>query len=118
MDCVSSQTDLWNKATGKEFEFRKDFTLSFSINGRSDKKNLDKGIIIYEISDTNIIEVKYEELVFPSDRFVKSYHKISSDFKSKHDWAEISAQFNNSILPKNLPTVNIHITSEKNAYGR
>ena len=107
-----------NIGTGKEFEFRKDFTLSFSINGRSDKKNLDKGIVIYEISDTMNIEVKYEELMFPSDRFVKSYHKISSDFKSKSEWAEISVQFNNSILPKNLPTVNIHITSEKNAYGR
>ena len=108
-----------NKATGKEFEFRKDFCLSFSIHGRSDKKILDKGIVMYEISDDTMnIEVKYEELLFPSDPRVKSYHKISSDFKSKSEWAAISVQFNESISTKNLPTVNIHITSEENAYGR
>ena len=50
--------------------------------------------------------------------YLKSYHKISSDFKSKSEWAAISVQFNESISTKNLPTVNIHITSEENAYGR
>ena len=107
-----------NKATGKEFEFRKDFTFSFSIDGRSQKIKLDKGINIYEISNTMNIEIKYEELMFPSDFHVKYYHKISSDFKLKSKWAEISVQFNNSILSKNLPKVHIYITSEKNAYGR
>ena len=56
--------------------------------------------------------------MFPSDFHVKYYHKISSDFKLKSKWAEISVQFNNSILSKNLPKVHIYITSEKNAYGR
>ena len=104
------------KDTGKEFE--NDFTLSFSIDGRSDKKILHKGINIIEISDTINIQVQYEVLKFLSDPRVKYYHKISSDYKLKGESAEISIHFNESIPARYLPRVAIYMTSEKNAYGR
>ena len=53
---------------------------------------------------------------FPK-RKESTLHKISSDFISKSEWAEVLVNFNKSILEENLPRVEIYITSERNSYG-
>ena len=104
-----------NQANGKDFEFGTDFNLSYSVWGRSNKTFLNRGLNNIEINARKI-QVRYEPLKYPGCLH-KMAHKISSNFISKSEIAEISIHFNKSILTKNLPNVNIHLTSEKNAYG-
>ena len=103
---------LENKANGKQFEFKNDFSMSYSIRGRIDAKNLENGINIVE-DDKMKIQINFEEM----RRKNNLYYRISSNFVSMSEWAKILVHFNESILPKNLPQVEIHILSEKNSYG-
>ena len=121
----SSKQTLFDKPTlviylsNNSFEYGNDFTLSYSTSSPSEKidkrKELNKGINIIQHNNAKI-QVKYEELKFPSYD-VTSIHKITSDFISKSEWTRIAMHLNKSSSPQKLPTVTISLTSEKNAYG-
>ena len=119
-DGLTIMLNFWpgkNKDSGQDFDFGKDFNLSYSIiSGKSEKYILERGINIIEYDDTKKIKVDYDEMKFPK-RKESTLHKISSDFISKSEWAEVLVNFNKSILEENLPRVEIYITSERNSYG-
>ena len=99
-----------NNANGKEFEFRNDFNLSYSIwGGEFPIINLTSGMNYIKTDGMNF-PVKYEKLRGRG-------HKISSDFISASSEAIISVHFDKSIMLEDLPRVEIYITSEENAYG-
>ena len=102
----------------ENFEFIKDFNLSFVLYMGQHYTQLRTGVNLIETGSKNVT-VTYEKMKI---YMLYDCHKLTSSKSDVHwsssNWAAIKIQMRESMPKKHLPDVNIYITSENNSYGR
>ena len=102
----------------ENFEFIKDFNLSVELDYGKYSTQLRTGVNLIETGSKHIT-VTYEKM---KTYILYDCHKLTSSKSNFHwsssNWAAMKIQFRESIPKKDLPDVNIYITSENNSYGR